>query len=416
MRRTQIFGGVGLFAAVFALLAVESIAVGQLRIFRGRQTVQQSQPQQIVNGPCVGGVCPQVITSTPVVLQTQTQESEETIEENAAVVADNPHVRCIINGSCGSGTICGTDGRGSYVVTNAHVVGTTLGRVVAIDLVSNGAARKVNGRTVMAGYSSSRMVDFAIVFVEGLSSKRYMPMLKTEPEARPFQTTGSPRCVWPLVLKNFDDPRNYGDGLITGSPNAIGGQSGSAIYNADGRQIALLTWSIGGRCAGQKTSKLWQVASQRNVQLADPRPEGLVEVGDCETRPETEDGIFGESVVFNADATNDGEMGAAEESGIRIRPLTENVLANVVGSPMEDLPIWYTPGGVDPVDPVDPIDPDSDCVKLSPNEKALIEFIRAQEAADGGGIFGRREKALDWVKLIALIMEFIKLIQEGRAQ
>lgn len=350
----------------------------------------------------------------------------EAITENAATTADNPHVRCIISGSCGSGTICGADARGGYVMTNAHVVGTQIGRVVSIDLVANGQTRRVSGRTVMAGYSNSRMVDFAIVFVEGLSSQRYMPMLKTEPEAQPYRTTGSPRCVWPLVTKNFDQPRSFGDGLLTGLPNAIGGQSGSAIYNSDGQQIALLTWSIGGRCAGQKTSKLWQVATQRDVTLADPRPQGLQEVQEGPTRPQTDEGIFGESTVFaepeECSECEDGEAGAQDLTGLRSRPVTKNLIANVVGSQMEDMPIWYIPGGVGPVDP--PVDPDPDCppedcppgcMKLTANEIALIEFIRAQES-EAGGLLNGREKAMDWISLFGLIMEIIKLIQEGRAQ
>lgn len=277
-----------------------------------------------------------------------------------AQVADTPHVRCIYNGSCGSGTICGASANGAYVVTNAHVVGTAIGRAVTVDIVENGNQRRIGGKTVMAGYSNSRMVDFSIVFCEGLTCKRYMPMLKTEPNNGPFGTTGSPRCVWPQVKKEFNDPRNYGDGLITGTPNAIGGQSGSAIYNSSGQQIALLTWSINGRCAGQKTSKLWQVAQSRNVLLADPRPEGLEEVGDTQTRPETAEGVFGQ----------------LSELGEGNRPVTENVIASVANSDMEDLPIWYTP---DSPPPPPPGDCPPGCMKLTDKEIALIEFLRAQK-------------------------------------
>lgn len=315
----------------------------------------------------------------------------------AAVVADHPHVRCLVNNSCGSGTICGANSDGAYVVSNAHVWGTQLGRVVIVDAVVGGQQKRLNGRVVMAGYSDSRMVDFAIAFVEGLSSKRYMPMLETEPSDQPFGTTGSPRCVWPLVKKDFNDARNYGDGLITGTPNAIGGQSGSAIYNTKGQQIALLTWSINGRCAGQKTAKLWQVATTRNVQLADERPDGLTEVGEPCGRPEVSEGIFGECEIFKE-----------VQSGHR--PPTENVIASVAGSDMEDLPIWYVPGTPPPpTDPVDPVDPD--CVKLTPIEKQIIDLIRQKEAEVAAG----RERAIDWMKLLPLILEIIRIIQEGRA-
>lgn len=366
--------------------------------------------QQPIVQNCPGGACP-IVQGTPIPPSVVVRAPVSTAAEVAAVVADTPHVRCIAGNSCGSGTICGSDGDGSYVVTNAHVAGTTLGRVVNVDVVANGQGVKTSGRVVMAGYSDSRMVDFCIIFVEGLSSKRYMPMLKTEPDSPPFATTGSPRCVWPQVKKDFGDARNYGDGLITGLPNAIGGQSGSAICNSEGHQIALLTWSMSGRCAGQKTSKLWAVATTRNVQLADPRPEGLRELAEPGSdRPETAEGVFGDCKLF--------------EAATGVRPVTDNIIANVVGSAMEDLPIWYAPGKPDPTpepepdcppcppcpDCPDAEQPDGpDCVVLNGTEKALIDAIRAQEARFGDG-----EKAMDWMKLIQLIMELMKLIQESR--
>lgn len=345
-----------------------------------------------------GQVClPGQVCANQATIQTTTQTIPQQV---AAVVADHPHVRCLVGNSCGSGTICGANADGAYVVSNAHVWGTQVGKVVIVDCVAGGQRSRVNGRIVMAGYSDSRMVDFAIAFVAGLSSKRYMPMLKTEPAEPPYGTTGAPQCVWPLVVKPFNDARNYGDGLITGSPNAIGGQSGSAIYNSQGHQIALLTWSINGRCAGQKTSKLWQVATSRNVQLADERPEGLIEVGEPCARPEVEVGIFGECAMF-------AEVQAGH------RPPTENVIASVAGSDMENLPIWFVPGTKPPVDP--PIDPPGECpegcMKLTDIEQQIINLIRQRETEALGG----RERAIDWMKLIPLILEIIRIIQEGRA-
>ncbi|QDV23434.1 hypothetical protein [Aureliella helgolandensis] len=358
----------------------------------GSTQATQFDPGPLVSAPRSG--------STPLTVQT------------ADVHADHPHTRCIYNGSCGSGTICGTDGNGSFVLTNAHVTGTQLGRVVSVDCVVNGGQQRVAGRTVMTGYSDSRMVDFSIVYVEGLSSKRYMQLLKTEPDSPPFGTTGSPRCVWPLVVKQFNDARGYGDGLITGTPNAIGGQSGSAIYNSKQQQIALLTWSIGNRCAGQKTSKLWQVASERNMQLADMRPQGLVELceGDGE-RPKTEEGIF-------------GDCGLIETSNNVNRPETVSVLASIAGSAMADMPIWVGSGGDVPDPPKDPdcppcppcpdckpdCPPADDCMAITQKERELIEFLRSQQTA-----FGNGEKAFDWARIISLVLELIQAIQDGRA-
>jgi hypothetical protein len=330
--------------------------------------------------------------------------------ETNAVVADTPHVRCLVGNSCGSGTICGRDNTGAYVLSNAHVWGTQLGKVVNVDCVVNGAQRRVQGRLIFAGYSSTRMVDFAIALVPNLSSKRYMPMLKTEPTGSPFSTVGSPRCVWPQVSKQFNDPRNYGDGLITGSPDAIGGQSGSAIFNSQGQQIALLTWSINGRCAGQKTSKLWQVATTRNVLLADPRPEGLEEP--MERSEPLEDGVFGNAPMFVIEKpfVEDGIFGSAAifESQSGIRPKCDDVIASIAGSAMETMPIWAVPGTT-PTDPVVPPPVDPDCVKLTEKEKALIDFLRKQEEAQNGLL------KYDWAAIIRLLLELVALFNAGRS-
>lgn len=329
--------------------------------------------------------------------------------ETNSVVADTPHVRCLAGNSCGSGTICGIDADGAYVVSNAHVWGTQLGKVVTVDCVSGGTQKRVQGRLVFAGYSSTRMVDFAIAQVPNLTSKRYMPMLKTEPTSAPYATTGSPRCVWPQVNKPFNDMRNYGDGLITGTPDAIGGQSGSAIFNASNQQIGLLTWSINGRCAGQKTSKLWQVATSRNVMLADPRPDGLTEVG--ENHAICEDGVFGvmpevnESPVVCEDGVFGAFPGVAHEVQFGTRPVTENVIASTAAASMQTMPIWVD-DAVKPPPP--PGDCPEGCYKLSKQEFELIEFIRRQETKDG-------ERSIPWAQIIAKILELIQLFQAGRS-
>ena len=396
-----------------------NVAQGQLlRPFRS-----YSVPNKVFSQVCSN--CDVQVNNAVIQLSTP-----EGVEVASSAVSDGPHTRALVSGSCGSGTICGADANGAFVVSNAHVWGTTIGKQVTIDTVVSGQTKRLVGRVVFAGYSNSRMVDFSIAYFEGLSSKRYMPMLKTEPTGQPFSTTGSPRCVWPLVTKPFNDLRNYGDGLITGTPDAICGQSGSAIYNSDGHQIALLTWSINGRCAGQKTSKLWQVATQRDVSLADLRPDGLRELSEiaekvvCEegifgelpqcfigdSRPLCEEGVFGELKGFTTiveTSGNDPEI--VKIVGPQIRPLTENVIASQLNTAMADMPIWYNPS-TPPTDP--PTDPPSDCYKLTDKEWALIQFIRAQESEAG---FGDLLKGLDWVKLAKTIIEIIKLFQTMEA-
>jgi len=400
------------------VLLVIAVIVGDSsgQLFRPRRSY--SVPQRVFNDVCSGVNCGPVV-SAPIETSLSVPEG---VEEVSSAVADGPHTRALVSGSCGSGTICGADEAGAYVLSNAHVWGTTIGKQVNIDVVVDGQTKRLAGRVVFAGYSNSRMVDFSIAQFAGLTSKRYMQLLKTEPESAPYETTGSPRCVWPLVTKQFNDPRNYGQGLITGTPDAIGGQSGSAIYNSDKRQIALLTWSINGRCAGQKTSKLWEVATQRDVSLADLRPDGLRELFTGDVRPETEEGVFGELpqcfIGGFRPETEEGVFGGmpsvvAEVSdddglsivGPRVRPMTENVIVSIASATMAEMPIWYTPGTPDPTP--DP-EPPSDCYKLTDKEWALIQFIRAQESE---AAFGDALRNIDWVKLAKTIIEIIKLFQ-----
>ena len=274
-------------------------------------------------------------------------------------VADSPAVRVTVSGVCGSGTICGADSSAGYVMTNAHVVGTSVGRGVSIDIVSGGQRKTVPGRIVWSAYSGQRMIDAAIVSVPGLSSLTYRRMSTVRPSVVDHATVGSPRCVWPLVLKPFLNPDIRTDGpLMLGDPNAIGGQSGSSIYDATGTMFGLVTWSWGGRCAGQQTASLYSVASSGSVRDVDDRPVGLVEVNFQEPRSLTEDGVFG-----------------------------------IVAFDPKDLPIWDLPSVVPP----------GPCVQLSEQEFAIIQLIRARSGD---------EKSVDWAALIKLILELIALFRK----
>jgi hypothetical protein len=342
------------------------------------------------------------------------------------VLAESPSVRVRISGSCGSGFIAGADSDAAYVITNAHVVGTSIGREVTIDVVSSGQSRSVRGRVVLAMYHSQRLIDAAIVRVEGLRAQRYMPMLKEPPTGQPFATRGAPRCVWPLVTKPFDrvivSPNSP---LIRGLPDAIPGQSGSGIFNSDGNAIALLAWSWGGYCAGQQTHWLWRIATERSLADVPLRPAGLEEVSDCAepavfVRPATEDGIFTEHDDSSQPPMQERVERLTENGSTSVRPITEDGIFNLVDSRLAQLPIWVVPGGPGPQPEPDPgpdCPPCPDCpevcppdyMKVTDNERALIEFIRSQQSETSR--FGEFLRGIDWVALTKQIIEIIKLFQ-----
>jgi hypothetical protein len=277
-----------------------------------------------------------------------------------AEVADSASVRVVVEGVCGSGTICGASAGSAYVVSNAHVTGTSVGRVIGIDIVSDGKKKRVTGRIVWAAYSSARLADASIVEVNGLTSKVYEPMLRVAPVGAPYSTLGSPRCVWPLVQKEFLRPDIRSDSpLMLGDPDAIGGQSGSGICNASRQMVGLVTWSWGGRCAGQQTRSLADIARTNSLLEVSDRPRGLVEVQAPGERSVTEEGIFSVAAV--------------------------RIL---------DLPIW-----VDSSPPVDP-----NCVVLTVQEKKIIDLIRERSDVFTPGF--------DWALLIKLILDLLAMFRK----
>lgn len=214
--------------------------------------------------------------------------------------------RITAGNACGSGSFVGKDATSSFVMTNAHVVGTTIGRVVALRFVENGRVVNESGRVVMAAYSDRMLTDWAVVRLARVVDVPHVAMSKTRPSGDHY-TTGSPRCVWPLqstAVRTADVSQN--SSLWRWRPNAIGGQSGSGVWSVNGKQemFGLLTWSWGGLGAGQQTAVIWKQTRDRSID-ADNRPAGLQEVGD--DRSPTEVGFFSEVSLGDLPIWGDGD-------------------------------------------------------------------------------------------------------------
>jgi hypothetical protein len=262
--------------------------------------------------------------------------------------SDKNAVRVVNQNSCGSGSICGWYQGGTLVLTNAHVAGTRVGREVGIDIQTpdGGRVRKA-GRVIMAAYSDRTLSDWAVVLIPDWQEIKPVYLSKKRPSGSHY-TKGSPRCVWPLRntdIKTVDmHPTNP---LWRWSPNAIGGQSGSGVYSDENNfQFGLLTWSWGGKGAGQMTSAIYKQARNRNTEAA-PRPD------DLEDLPH---GTYDDN--FDLDDPWDTD------------PIVENgfyVEAGIV-----DLPIWAE-DQPDDVPPQDPDEPDDDSGKT---RDQLAEYFR----------------------------------------
>ena len=168
-------------------------------------------------------------------------------------------VRVTINNVCGSGTIVGRDGQGNAIVlTNAHVAGTSRGRMVNVQRWdTDGSSQSGRGTIIAAGYGRGMSVDFALLRCDPDFARDVtpIPLADRYPDTTVSVTTfGCPRCEWPS-LQVLKMNRTEGQ-VLTWKPEAIGGRSGSSVidHTSSGpRVVGLLTWAGNGEGMGQST-------------------------------------------------------------------------------------------------------------------------------------------------------------------
>jgi hypothetical protein len=339
-----------LLVALMALSFCEPVEAQLLRRFR--QT-------------CPSGVCPTPQFAAPSVLQ----ECEPAVIEPAAMPQSDDETAATsewfrsaaqfrVSNSCGSGSVVGFIGDDTLLLSNAHVTGTRPGTAVTIRMRIDGKDVTYQGTVIMAAYSNTTQADWSITRVRGRIPVEPRP-LSIERPSGDHVTVGSPRCVWPLKYQEVKTVRaSENMPLWQWTPNSIGGQSGSGVWSPkDGNQYGLLTWSWNGLGAGQQTYWIYRQATEKTV-AGEPRLEGMKELT---PRPEgvvVEEGFFAESDI-------------------------------------DQLPIWSKPG-VDPPKP-EPAPP----VEFSESEVKNLRTLRA----------AAREKGVDWMQIVLLILELIKLFQ-----
>jgi hypothetical protein len=147
----------------------------------------------------------------------------------------------------------------------------------------------------MAGYSDRIMMDWAVIEI---AEDVPLPAVKLSIQTPGPQlySNGYPRCDGPWPVKLSTRGYTHNGTVWRGQPNAIGGQSGSAIHDTtDNLQRVLLTWSWAGDCAGQTTKAIWFQYQQRAV-IGFERPEGLIELNDNRAEG-LENGFFAEANI-----------------------------------------------------------------------------------------------------------------------
>lgn len=207
--------------------------------------------------------------------------------------------RVRLGGVCGSGGIIAHDGDESLVLSNAHVVGTRVGRQVSTEWWNaDGSSFTIPGRVSIAAYNTATSTDWAIVRVKD-ARVRIRQAFGLGSGAGSELTTGAPRCEW-LSTRIL---RPVSDGPVRRAlPAAIGGQSGS-ITVRECSTVGLVTWTDGTHTLMQSASKIAGQYNAQSVAQGPPIESGWVPVGDvtpCET------GFYAEVSALGVDVSSTG--------------------------------------------------------------------------------------------------------------
>lgn len=264
--------------------------------------------------------------------------------------------------SCGSGTIVGHWNGGSLVCSNHHVTGG-VGRNVTCRFRHNGRDLNVPGRVIVSGYSNTTLADWSLSHLPNFQDIPPVPMSTVKPQNAPHWTHGAPRCVWPLVTKQLRPTRiDANSKLILFTPDAIGGQSGSGVFDsAENLMRALIAWSWGGQTGAQQTAEIYRMTRAASVEVAGPRPDGLIPL-----------------------TTGDVEL----EEGF-------HVLSEATGNiRIQDLPIWDK--------------------NAAPEEPESPEAPEEPKPSPPSGVYLPRALFLEYlVSMEALSSEFRKMLESG---
>lgn len=204
--------------------------------------------------------------------------------------------RVLNSGTCGSGTVVGKRNGKTLVLTNAHVAGTKIGRVVVCEFPWLNTKR-INARVIMAAYSDRVMMDWAILEIDEDLPLTPTKLSKKAPSGDHY-TGGYPKCQGPWYQRLTTRTYTHGGIVMRWQPISIGGQSGSGVHAfSDNLQYALLTWSWAGDGAGQTSRGIYYQYAQRAA-VGLERPDDLIEL--CSNVAEDlENGFFAESSIVD---------------------------------------------------------------------------------------------------------------------
>ena len=280
-------------------------------------------------------------------------------------IRTNCQVRITVGNTCGSGTIVYQDSSRCLILSNAHVNGTVIGRMVNVHSFFHASLGEQTrqGRVIFAAMRSGTNIDLAIVECPPIDDAVAVPINKDGRCDRLHgQTGGSPRCE----LTKFSQIHYNTQGLLAvvqyWLPNAIGGQSGSGVLDYTGSRLeSLLTWSNGTYGMGQNSQSVYRVLTERNLDMATQLPTDARIA--CDNPQQTSDGVHGETADF---------------------PPGMFTTCNSTPDP----------------DPDPDPDPSTDMAKITVLAKSILAISEGNET-------GFDWSSIDWSKIIAIILQLV---------
>lgn len=152
----------------------------------------------------------------------------------------------------GSGNCINQDDKFIYLITNHHVAGDVGNKVNAYFYRDGHQSSAIGGEVIWTAYLKNEPVDISVFKIPKASLGGWMPtIVNFEYNDTPLKegdaclTIGCPSAKWPEAQRGHITKSSNGVYYIT--PNVIGGQSGSVLFNKDGsKAIGLIAWSSEG--------------------------------------------------------------------------------------------------------------------------------------------------------------------------
>lgn len=166
--------------------------------------------------------------------------------------------RVRVSGSAGSGTSIAADSSYVYILTNAHVVGSS--RKATCEFFRYGRkTQRIPGSIIWKAHSNRSVNDFAIIRIDqslfGEFPPRIVQLAPADHIVRKndyIASAGCPQARW-LQLWEGHALSEASNNRVLFTPPPLGGQSGSGVYTViDGHTYlcAVLTWKIDGNKGG----------------------------------------------------------------------------------------------------------------------------------------------------------------------